>query len=970
MDEAEFSRTHDHVDDPSDLYEHDEFLDGAESWSKDRLERAGKFPTEYSSLGPPNVQCSKCHAMMWKEERTNKNVTKATPQFSLCCANGEIRLQKEQSTPSYLWQLYNDKQKGPKFKDIIRIYNSMFAFTSTGGRVDHSINCGGAPYIYRLNGQNHHIFGSLIPDDGNDPMFCQLYIYDTSNEIANRMKWISVNDGQVIHVEIVEGLIRILDETNELVKEFRSHRDRFEQDKVADLEITLKVSRVESEMENHIIPADDVAGIMVGDLDDNSQYRDIIIHSKENHMQRVTDIYPKIMALQYPLLFPHDDDGFHIHLPYGIGDNKKRRKRVLLTQKEYYSYKLQVRLNEGMTPRLGGRLFQQYVVDVFATIEQARLWYIRTHQPKLRNDLYRQIYDSLSSGNTDASAVGKGIVLPAIFIGSRSPDAKKNLQSNVDKFVSAEVPDPDEDPAGYSVVQSFMIHGPCGSENPKSLCMKDFKCIRNYPKKYSATTTFDDSGFRIYRRQKKNLPKAASGKEKQMDNKWGHDRATVEIKRRKKDQSSSNNDLLVDEIKQYFNGERNCTFKETEPLPKVVARERNKLSHLEAFFQLNYTDPEARKFTYDEIPRHYVWNELDTVWNVRKRGLQIGRLFYTHHGTGELWYLRLLLTKVRGPTSFKHLSTVNGKVCLSFQDACREYGLLDDDNEWHQVMQQCSMSGLATQICQLKLSGNPDLVLNNKQLEYYALVEIHKLLKSIGKSLKDFNQMPQPPNIYLDCGSGGCGKTFMWKMLIPKLRSESMIVLHVASSDIAATLLPGGRTAHSSLIIWDEAPMQHRYAFECLDRSLRDIMKSVEPRRFHIPFGGINIVLGGDFCQILPVIPGSSRSEVVDSEIERAANGAFEDDICIPAEFCNVGNENYIDDMIDSTFPEFSQHFSDPTYLSERAILTHTNNTVAHVNALIVERIHGESQSYYSVDHAEDYPGTKTELNNSFPQNI
>lgn len=72
-----------------------------------------------------------------------------------------------------------------------------------------------------------------------------------------------------------------------------------------------------------------------------------------------------------------------------------------------------------MTPRLGGRLFQQYIVDAFSTIEQARLWYIRTHQTKLRNDLYKQIYDSLRSGNTDASAVGKGIVLPAGFIGSR-----------------------------------------------------------------------------------------------------------------------------------------------------------------------------------------------------------------------------------------------------------------------------------------------------------------------------------------------------------------------------------------------------------------------------------------------------------------------------------------------------------------------------------------------------------------------
>ena len=63
----------------------------------------------------------------------------------------------------------------------------MFAFTSTGGKVDHwSINRGRAPYVYHLNGQNHHVFGTLIPDDGQDPKFCQLNIYDTEHEVQNK----------------------------------------------------------------------------------------------------------------------------------------------------------------------------------------------------------------------------------------------------------------------------------------------------------------------------------------------------------------------------------------------------------------------------------------------------------------------------------------------------------------------------------------------------------------------------------------------------------------------------------------------------------------------------------------------------------------------------------------------------------------------------------------------------------------
>lgn len=119
--------------------------------------------------------------------------------------------------------------------------------------------------------------------------------------------------------------------------------------------------------------------------------------------------------------------------------------------------------------------------------------------------------------------------------------------------------------------------------------------------------------------------------------------------------------------------------------------------------------------------------------------------------------------------------------------------------------------------------------------------------------------------------------------------SESKkIVIAVASSGIASLLLPGGRTAHSrfkipiklghtstcnikvqspeaelikraALILWDEAPMTHRHAYEAADRSLRDITK------VDLPFGGKPIVSGGDFRQILPVIINGTDNEIVDA---------------------------------------------------------------------------------------------------------
>lgn len=109
---------------------------------------------------------------MWKEERISKNVKHGVPKFSLCCSQGQIKLLTTPTTPSYLMQLYTDPKKSSHFKRCICLYNAMFSFTSMGGKVDHSINRNNAPYIYKLNGQNHHIFGTLISNKEDDPVFC------------------------------------------------------------------------------------------------------------------------------------------------------------------------------------------------------------------------------------------------------------------------------------------------------------------------------------------------------------------------------------------------------------------------------------------------------------------------------------------------------------------------------------------------------------------------------------------------------------------------------------------------------------------------------------------------------------------------------------------------------------------------------------------------------------------------------
>jgi hypothetical protein len=59
----------------------------------------------------------------------------------------------------------------------------------------------------------------------------------------------------------------------------------------------------------------------------------------------------------------------------------------------------------------------------------------------------------------------------------------------------------------------------------------------------------------------------------------------------------------------------------------------------------------------------------------------------------------------------------------------------------------------------------------------------------------------------------------------------------------------------TTLIIWDEVAITRRQAVETLDRSLQDIMDCNEP------FGGNVVVIGGDFRQVLPVVPRGNRAQ-------------------------------------------------------------------------------------------------------------
>lgn len=124
---------------------------------------------------------------MWYEERVGIDKFTGAPIFTLCCRNGIVELPFLQDPPQLISDLLFKRHPYSKhFLENIRGYNTMFSFTSMGGKIDTNINRGRGPYTFRMGGQNVHLIGGLVPGEHESPKFAQLYIYDTHDEVNNR----------------------------------------------------------------------------------------------------------------------------------------------------------------------------------------------------------------------------------------------------------------------------------------------------------------------------------------------------------------------------------------------------------------------------------------------------------------------------------------------------------------------------------------------------------------------------------------------------------------------------------------------------------------------------------------------------------------------------------------------------------------------------------------------------------------
>jgi hypothetical protein len=237
-----------------------------------------------------------------------------------------------------------------------------------GAHIDNSVNDGRGPPLFKICGQVHHRIGSLLPLDGSPPKFIQLYIYDTANEVQNRMNCLGdeINNQDNLDSDIVNGLIKMLDDHNPFAKKFRMARDCLSDNESENFIIRLIGAKEGDPVQYNLPKTDQLAMLIVGDFSLDTFKRDIIIETRNNELKRISSLHPAYMALQYPLLFPFGERGFQVGILYNDLSPTQNNARTNMTMQEYYCYQFHYRKNQ-LNPYLCyGLLSSQAKVDARA----------------------------------------------------------------------------------------------------------------------------------------------------------------------------------------------------------------------------------------------------------------------------------------------------------------------------------------------------------------------------------------------------------------------------------------------------------------------------------------------------------------------------------------------------------------------------------------------------------------------------
>ena len=234
-------------------------------------------------------------------------------------------------------------------------------------------------------------------------------------------------------------------------------------------------------------------------------------------------------------------------------------------------------------------------------------------------------------------------------------------------------------------------------------------------------------------------------------------------------------------------------------------------------------------------------------------------------------------------------------------------------------------------------------------------------------------------------GPAGAGKTFVLNSFIKIAKSEGKHVSVTATTGLAATHL-GGTTIHSwagigvadsinpnfidtisktrreiiektNILIIDEVSMLHDYRLDMVDDVCRMIRKKDEP------FGGIQVIMSGDFFQLPPINNGQSRAGgfVVNSRVWQELDPV----VCYLEEQHRQDDETLLDILNSIREGKLRRHHAEkliartdvyPDELEEITELHTVNIDVDKINEAKLSQIYSDEVSYeYTSTGSKNY---------------
>ena len=337
-----------------------------------------KLEQSVDRIGPMNVKCTYCGALKYVKELS---------RTTTCCSDGKVLLSPFPRPPEALMNLWMGSDSQSRlFKEHSRQLNNAVCLSSL--QVKEKVVRGFNPSVV-FQGRHHLWTGPLLPADGEQPVYAQLYIYDAALESTQRYENMripgSTSPAQKTMLKRVLKIVQdVIHEHNPYVKDFKQIVELTDED-IGEGKIVISTKGPINEHPrryNAQTNLNEVSILM------NPGKHDLVLHRRGGGLLSVSDLNPSGMPLHFTLLFPFGTHGWNKDSTQADG---KRR----ITAREFYAFHLNLRDNDnGNYLHKAARLFQEFICMAWLVVEDQRLNYQNQNQKALRADSYINVKEA------------------------------------------------------------------------------------------------------------------------------------------------------------------------------------------------------------------------------------------------------------------------------------------------------------------------------------------------------------------------------------------------------------------------------------------------------------------------------------------------------------------------------------------------------------------------------------------------